>query len=150
MPVDSTTTFISPHQERIVHNNGTRQTLIGGLYVLEVEKNGQKTYADIVVHPDLSVETIRRLVLNDELRRSSPESPVVRETMSDSQVVSPDSVNASYTTGGELLGPVDSKSRTMRRCLLYQLNRKNLKRFLPMFRMPSKIKRKARKRSIGQ
>ena len=92
VPSDSTTTFISPYKERIVYNNGARQTLIGGLYVLEVEKNGTKTYADIVVHADLSVETIRQLVLNDELRRSEMASPVVRETMEDSQVVEPDSV----------------------------------------------------------
>ena len=92
VPTDSVTTFISQHNERIVYNNGARQTLIGGLYVLEVEKNGKKTYADIVVHSDLSVETIRQLVLNDDLRRSEKESPIVRKTMEDSQVVEPDSV----------------------------------------------------------
>jgi hypothetical protein len=99
VPVDSTTTFISPHNERIVYNNGARQTLIGGLYVLEVEKNGSKTYADIVVHSDLSVETIRQLVLNDNLRRVEKESPIVRETMEDSQVVEPDSVAPSSDVG---------------------------------------------------
>ena len=92
VPVDSTTTFISPYNERIVYNNGARQTLVGGLYVLEVDKNGTKTYADIVVHSDLSVETIRQLVLNDALRRPQKESPIVRETMGDSQVVEPSSV----------------------------------------------------------
>ena len=92
VPTGSVTTFISQYNERIVYNNGARQTLIGGLYVLEVEKNGKKTYADIVVHSDLSVETIRALVLNDDLRRSEKESPIVRETMADSQVIEPDSV----------------------------------------------------------
>ncbi len=92
VPIDSTTTFISPYNERIVYNNGARQTLVGGLYVLEVDKNGTKTYADIVVHSDLSVETIRQLVLNDELRRTQKESPIVREAMKDSQIVEPSSV----------------------------------------------------------
>ena len=92
VPAGSVTTFISQYNERIVYNNGARQTLIGGLYVLEVDKNGKKTYADIVVHSDLSVETIRQLVLNDDLRRSEKESPIIRETMDDSQVIEPDSV----------------------------------------------------------
>ena len=47
---------------------------------------------NIVVHADLSVDTIRQLVLNDDLRRSEKENPIVRKTMEDSQVIGPDSV----------------------------------------------------------
>ena len=92
VPVGSTTTFISPYNERITYNNGARQTLVGGLYVLEVEKSGVKTFADIVVHPDLSIETIRQLVLNDDVRRTVKESPIQRFSMLDSQVVEPETI----------------------------------------------------------
>ncbi len=75
VPVDSQTVFVSAQGERIVYDNGTRQTLVGGRYTVAVKKSGVRdgavTYADIVVHPDLSVETIRDLVLNDSERRTT-------------------------------------------------------------------------------
>ncbi len=75
VPVDSQTVFVSTQGERVVYDNGTRQTLVGGRYTVAVKKNGVKegavTYADLVVHPDLSIETLRNLVLNDADRRDT-------------------------------------------------------------------------------
>ena len=75
VPADTKAIFVSPHGEQIEYDNGVQQTLIGGLYVVAVEKNGVLTYGDMVVHPDLSAETIRDFLLEDDKRRSAYKNP---------------------------------------------------------------------------
>ena len=109
MPMESVTTFIGSHGEQIVYNNGANQTLVGGQYIVAVEKNGTVTYGDMVVHPDLSAKTLSDFVLQDDQRRDTmidPSRTVLNKTPSIEHSSAYGHLNAPETSVEEVISTV--------------------------------------------